>query len=326
MTMKLRPLLEILADGNFHSGEQIGLALSISRTAVWKKIDKLRSMGVEIHSVTGKGYRIPVAVCLLDKRLILELLGRDSETWASRLEVLFSTTSTNADAMFSAQQGLDFNVHVAEHQTEGKGRRGKEWRSPLGSNIYFSMLVSFPSGVAALDGLSLAVAVLVVGALRASGYSGFGLKWPNDILLDGKKLAGILLEITGDVAGPCKVVIGIGINTHLSASIRHEIDQPVIDLAEKFSSPPDRNVIVANLIRALANGVSKFETQGFSAYQAQWQELDLFKGQHVRVGIGRDAVEGLVEGIDHKGALVLRTSSGIRVICSGELIPTMRAL
>lgn len=323
--MDLRPLLEILSDRSFHSGEQIGQMLSISRTAVWKKIEKLREMGIKIHSVTGKGYRIPESVNLLNRQIILRNLEPDATRWQSRLYISFSTRSTNIDAMNGAQSGIDFAVYIAEHQSEGRGRRGREWQSPVGSNIYLSMVVSFQSGIAALEGLSLAVAVMVVRALQKSGYSGFGLKWPNDILLEGKKLAGILLEVTGDVAGPCKVVVGVGINTQLPMACRLKIEQPVADLAESFVLPPDRNLIAASLIRALSDGITQFEIAGFSAFREDWEAMDQYLGKQVQIGSGPTLVEGVNRGVDLRGALRLETKEGIRVFNGGELAPTVRS-
>jgi len=324
--MELRPLLQILSDGYFHSGEQIGRSLAISRTAVWKQINRLREIGVEVHSVTGKGYRLPMAMCLLDRHVILALLGPDASHWESRLYLTFSTSSTNIDAMKYAQRGADSIVCIAEHQSEGRGRRGREWQSPLGCNISLSMLESFRSGAGALDGLSLAVAVMVVDALNESGYSGFKLKWPNDVFLDGKKLAGILLELTGDVSGPCKVVIGVGINTQMPATVKSRVDQPVIDLAEKFVVPPDRNLIVANLIRNLSAGLAVFGSEGFIAFKERWELLDLYRGKQVRLGAGVEAVEGLVQGVDGRGALLLKTGDNVRAINGGELFPSLRPL
>lgn len=324
--MDLRPLLEIISDGTFHSGEKIGKSLIISRTAVWKQIDRLRSLGVDIHAVTGKGYRLPEPMTLLDRDVILQMLGNNADYWAPRLELTFSTGSTNRDVMLRAQQGANSCVHLAEHQSEGRGRRGREWKSPLGSNICMSMLVSFQSGVAALEGLSLAVAVMVVNALRDTGYSGFRLKWPNDILLEGKKLAGILLEMTGDVSGPCKVVVGIGINVNLPVAIKAAIDQPVINLAELFVAVPDRNKIVASLINSLSSGLAIFAKQGFVAFRDQWDLLDYYKGRVVRIGSSIETVEGRVKGVDQSGALLLETQDGIKVITGGELLPSLRPL
>lgn len=324
--MELRPLLNILADGAFHSGEHIGRELSISRTAVWKQVEKLRRIGVDIHSVTGKGYRLPAAIKLLDAERILDYLGSDADRWTSSLHVSFSTLSTNKDCLAAAHNGASCEVFVAEHQERGRGRRGRTWVSPAGSNIYFSMLVTFAKGVAELEGLSLAVAVLVVSALSASGYGGFRLKWPNDVLRGSGKVAGILLEVTGDVAGPCKVVIGVGINVRVSSTLKSQVDQPVADLVEGTSDVPDRNLIVANLIRELQNGIAEFERQGFGSFRDRWQAIDAFSGQRVRIGIGSEWMEGRVLGVDNTGALRLETSNGVKLVSSGELAPSVRAV
>lgn len=324
--MELKPLLKILADGAFHSGEQIGRDLAISRTAVWKQVDKLRRIGVDIHAVTGKGYRLPAAIRLLDAQEILAHLGGDADRWKSDLHVKFSTVSTNKDALAAAHGGGTSGVFVAEHQEQGRGRRGRTWISPAGANIYFSMLVTFAKGVAELEGLSLAVAVVVVNALNASGYAGFLLKWPNDVLRDSRKVAGILLEVTGDVAGPCKVVIGIGINVRVSGALKSQVDQPVADLADGASAVPDRNLIVANLVRGLQQGVIEFERHGFECFREQWESLDAYRGQLVRLGLGADWVEGRVIGVSNKGALQLETAHGVKLVTGGELAPSVRVL
>jgi BirA family biotin operon repressor/biotin-[acetyl-CoA-carboxylase] ligase len=323
-TVDLRPLLEILSDGSFHSGEKIGRALSINLAAVRQQIEKLRQMGIEIRSAAGKGYRIPVRMNLLSRQSILRNLGPDAFVWDLRLKLAFTTKSTNSDAMSCGQAGADSVICIAEHQAEGRGRRGREWQSPLGSNIYMSMLFSVQCGIAALEGLSLAVAVMVVRALQESGYSGFGLKWPNDILLDGRKIAGILLELSGDVRGPCKFVIGIGINTQLSAECRDRIEQPVAALAESFVQTTDRNMIVACLIRELSAGVKQFTAAGFPAFQEAWEALDHYRGKHVQIGGGPAVLEGLVRGVDIGGGLLLETVEGIQVIQGGELAPSVR--
>ncbi len=324
--MDLRRLLNTLADGAFHSGEQIGRQLCISRTAVWKQIDKLRQLGVEIHSVTGKGYRLPAAITLLDAERILACLGGDSERWKKNLHVSFSTLSTNKDALAAAQSGISSGIFLAEHQESGRGRRGRPWVSPAGSNIYFSMLVTFSKGVAELEGLSLAVAVAVVSALSASGYDGFQLKWPNDVLRNSGKVAGILLEVTGDVAGPCKVVIGIGINVRVSSVLRSQVDQPVAELVEGTSAAPDRNLIVANLIRELQLVLTEFERHGFAPFRERWQSIDAFRGQNVRIGVSSDWIEGRVLGVDNSGALQLETIDGIKFVSSGEIAPSVRVV
>lgn len=322
--MDLRPLLRLLASGSFHSGEKLGDELQISRTAVWKQVERLRSLGIEVHSVTGKGYRIPTALSLLSKAQILSQLGASAANWSGSLDVLFSTGSTNVDVMEKAQSGLDRYIVVAEHQTHGKGRRGRTWVSPLGANIYFSMLASFQSGVAALEGLSLVVALLVSRALERCGCRDLGLKWPNDILVDGKKLAGILLEISGDVAGPCKVVIGIGLNVRMPRSAGAQIDQPYTDLESCFSGVPDRNHLVAQLILDLESGLAEFSRTGFSTFYSLWQHRDIYRGTLVELRSGNSSIRGIAQGVNHSGALLLQTEDGLKVITGGEVVPSLR--
>jgi len=324
--MDLRRLLNTLADGAFHSGEQIGRDLSISRTAVWKQVEKLRGLGLDIHSVTGKGYRLPAAMVLLDSKKIIAQLGGDAERWTKVLSVKFSTVSTNRDALEAARSGQEYGIFVAEHQSEGRGRRGRSWVSPAGASIYFSMLVTFAGGAAELEGLSLAVAVMVVRALNASGYTGFSLKWPNDVLRELRKVAGILVEITGDLTGPCKIVIGVGINVRVSATLKSRVDQPVAALAEGTSAVPDRNLIVANLIRELQHGIAEFESGGFAGFKEQWEAIDAYKGHLVRIGCPAGWVEGRVLGVNGRGALQLETVDGHKSVTGGELAPSIRGL
>ncbi len=324
--MDLLPLLQVLSDGQFHSGEQLGGNLSLSRSAVWKQIERLRELGVEVHSVTGKGYRLPTAFDLLDREKILDYLGGASAKWESCFDVLFTVGSTNAEAMRLAQEGADRCLILAEHQTQGRGRRGRVWVSPLGANIYLSMVVSFQMGIAALEGLSLAVALHVVRALEMEGVKGLGVKWPNDILLEGRKLAGILLEVCGDLAGPCKVVIGLGLNIRMPTSASTQINQPYTDLSTHFSCSPDRNRIVATVIDQLTQGFEQFNVSGFAPLQSCWDSLDVYRNTMVEIRAGSNGVEGRVLGVNNTGALVLETLHGLKVIAGGELIPTMRPI
>ena len=198
-------LLKLLGDGRFHSGEELGAALGISRSAVWKRLQGLESeFGLEVQSVRGRGYRLAEPLVAIDPQ-------RVRAPWP--LDVLFSVDSTNAEVMrrLDAGAATPFAV-VAERQTAGRGRRGRAWVSPFGANLYCTLGISVRGGPKELEGLSLVVGLAVVRAIQSLGIAGVGLKWPNDILLDGKKLAGILLELTGDPADLCSVAIGIGIN------------------------------------------------------------------------------------------------------------------
>ena len=211
-------LLSLLADGEFHSGDDLGVALGVTRAAVWKQIQRLQEdRGLDIFSVKGKGYRLASPIDLLDSSKIKGNLSASAKLLVSDVQVFGSVTSTNDIAMKHAEaQGRPGYVCVAEQQTAGRGRRGRPWVSPYGTNIYLSLVWDFFDGAAALEGLSLAVGVVVANALKAKGLAGVELKWPNDVLVEGAKLGGILLEMTGDPSGHCQVVLGVGINTSVS--------------------------------------------------------------------------------------------------------------
>lgn len=322
--MDLRPLLAQLSDGLFHSGERLGSDLGLSRAAVWKQVEKLKAMGVEVHSVTGKGYRLPSALNLLCLEEIQRSLGADSPQWQQSLCVLFSVDSTNTEVVRRMRHGTDRYIVVADHQSVGRGRRGRAWVSPLGANIYMSIGWSFQSGIAALEGLSLVVAVLVVRALGHCGFHGITLKWPNDVLVDGRKLAGILLEVSGDVGGPCRVVIGIGINVRMPGAAAQQIDQPYTDLAANFGSKIDRNMIAAAMILELTRGLEEFERSGFSTFHSQWDDLDTYKGRMVELRAATTVTQGVVQGVDQSGGLILDTGDGVKVMAGGELHTTLR--
>lgn len=322
--MDLRPLVAILSDGGFHSGQALSLELDVTRTLIVRQVEQLREMGIEVHSVTGKGYRLPYMLELINKEHILAQLGASASSWGARLDVLFSTGSTNADALAKGREGLSRYLCIAEHQFAGKGRRGKAWVSPLGASISFSLLWTFEAGMAALEGLSLVVAILVVDALKSCGYKGMGVKWPNDILLEASKLAGILIEIQGDAAGPCKVVIGVGVNVRMPAVGAESIDQRYTDLASHFEMTPDRNRVMAALILSLQAGLHEFSRSGFAAFQQRWNEVDVYRGRVVEIISGANRQRGLSLGVSDSAALLLQTDAGVLSVSGGEIAPSLR--
>ena len=322
--MALRPLVSILTDGGFHSGHALSAELNVTRTLVVRQVEQLRDMGIEVHSVTGKGYRLPYVLELICKEEVLAQLGDSAASWGAEFDVLFSTESTNADAMAKGRAGASRYLCIAEHQSAGKGRRGKTWVSPLGANISLSMLWTFNAGMAALEGLSLVVAILVVDALKSCGYEGMGVKWPNDILLDANKLAGILIEINGDAAGPCKVVIGVGVNVRMPASSAESIDQRYTDLSSNSETIPDRNRIAASLVLSLQAGLAEFARFGFSAFQERWNAVDVYKGRVVDIVSGANRQRGVSLGVNGSAALLLQTDGGVLQISGGEITPSLR--
>jgi BirA family biotin operon repressor/biotin-[acetyl-CoA-carboxylase] ligase len=319
--MPLPVLLPLLADGEFRSGQQLADALGVSRTAVWKQLNKFaQQTGVEIESVRGKGYRIPGGLDLLDAEAVRGGLGPDAANLLRELVIAPAIDSTNAELMRRAQGGASGGlVCVAEQQSAGRGRRGRSWVSPFAGNLYLSLLWDFRSGAAALEGLSLAVGVAVAHALTAACNVQPALKWPNDIQHGGAKLGGILLEMSGDADGACQVVVGIGINVAMPQGAAGEIDQAWTDLRTLAPDCPPRSALLAALLNTLLPLLNDFEAQGFAPWRDAWLALDAFAGEPVVLDTGAQQVAGIARGVDERGALQLETTTGIQSIYGGEI-------
>lgn len=311
----LNRILELLADGQFHSGEELGEKLGVSRAAVWKQLKKLDELNIPCSSVKGKGYRLQDAIELLDKERIRNALSQRLDI----LEVLLDVGSTNTYLFERAADHMGKRYAVlAEKQMGGRGRRGRQWVSPFGKNIYLSLLVSFSGGMAALEGLSLMTAIAVEKALARLGIDGIGLKWPNDVYANGKKLAGILLEVTGEYSSHCQVVIGVGLNLALSSSDAESIEQPWAEL-RTLKPGLSRNEVAATILDELLAVVDEFQRNGFAPYQQYWSERDIYHQQEVRIISAANEKRGRVKGVNRKGELMLQTDNGIEVINAGEL-------
>lgn len=322
--MTLQPLMSLLADGNVHSGRALGEAMGLSRAGVWKQIEALRALGVEVRSLPGRGYLIEGGMGLLDKAFICAQLDPVARHLAQVFDLHFSIDSTNAEASRKAALGEQSWLVIAEHQAQGRGRRGRQWVSPFGRNIYMSLLWPFQTGVAALEGLSLVCALVVVRALQRMGCEGFNVKWPNDILFQQRKLAGILLEISGDVSGPCRVVIGIGVNAQMPAGAGAAIDQPYSDLTAATHHLIDRNRLAAVLISELVRALVEFQRDGFVPFREEWMQLDAYAGQSVEIRAGNHSCVGIAAGVDRSGCLLLDTAEGQVTISGGEMLPSLR--
>ena len=308
--MSSSDLLARLADGDFHSGAELGQQLGISRTAVWKQVQKLGPMGLTVESVKGRGYRLLGGLDLLNQAAIVEGLSAEVEACIDHFELLQRVESTNTQVL-DAPEGV--SVCLAEQQTAGRGRRGRTWVSPYGKNIYLSCAWPFEGGAAVLEGLSLAVGVALVRALANCGLSDLQLKWPNDLLWRGRKVAGILLEMSGDAAGRCQVVVGIGLNVTMAAVDAEEITQPWVSLHEVARNDGvaslSRNEIVAAILNQLLPLLANYEATGFAAWRDEWLALDAFRNCEVSVSSGRQQFQGVARGVDEAGALLLEESS-----------------
>ncbi|PLW81018.1 bifunctional biotin--[acetyl-CoA-carboxylase] synthetase/biotin operon repressor [Kineobactrum sediminis] len=314
-------LVPMLADGEFHSGQALADALGVSRTAVWKQLRRLEELGLQVESAKGLGYRIPGGVELLDDSTVRAGLDTPALGLLHELHLLETIDSTNAEALRRIAGGAGAGlVCCAELQTAGRGRRGRTWISPYARNMYLSLVWEYHEGAAALEGLSLAVGVAVVRALDRLGLPALQLKWPNDLLFNGAKVGGVLLEMAGDATGRCQVVLGVGINVSMPAAAATTIDQAWTDLASiAGSTPVSRNALLASLLNELLPLAAGFSATGFTPWQAPWMTLDAYADTAVILHSGEQRQAGIARGIDSRGALQLETSLGVTSIYGGEI-------
>jgi BirA family biotin operon repressor/biotin-[acetyl-CoA-carboxylase] ligase len=303
MTIQPATLLAALSADAPVSGAELARQLGVTRAAVWKQVEALRELGAPIAASAGSGYRLEWPFQLLDADAI-----RHSVDASLRRRVHIQThwqiDSTNTALLRAAAAGApDLSVVLSETQTDGRGRRGRSWQSPLGGNVYFSLLKRFDAAMGALAGLSIAAGIALARTLRGFGIGDVGLKWPNDLVAEGRKVAGILVELGGEFLGPCYAVIGIGINVRAPDV---KVDQPITDLAALCAIPPSRNDLVARLIENLATATDTFAADGFGAFEREFTEFDALAGKPVRVHTAGAVRDGVAAGIDARGALLVR--------------------
>lgn len=313
-------LLKILADGKFHSGTYLGEALNMSRSAVWKQMKDLQEHGVEVYSVRGRGYRLPRGLDLLDKSKINRALSSASKSEISHIELQTITDSTNLMALRNLNDRRHGALYLTEYQNAGRGRRGRSWVGGLASNLYFSLIWRFSGGAAALEGLSLLVGLSISQALSKLGVNNVQLKWPNDLLFQGKKLSGILLEMQGDASGDISVVIGVGVNVAMqSKQYDEQIEQPWTDLEQICDRQIDRNKLLSTIINQLVSNLQTFSDSGFSTFQKLWQKHHFYQDSYVKLIIGDKELEGICRGVNEQGALLLERFGKIEVYHGGEI-------
>lgn len=324
MTPTQFALVQQLARGDFVSGKALGELMGVSRAAVWKQLQQLQAYGLSVESVKGRGYRVPGGLDLLDKQAVHYELSAQSRACLTKLHlepVMDSTNSWLLRQLLTGEAGPGAAC-IAEQQTQGRGRRGRQWISPFARNLYCSLAWEFEQGVGALEGLSLAVGVATVSALTRLGLTGVQLKWPNDLLHGNRKLGGVLLELTGEASGLCQVVIGIGLNVRMPAPAAASIDQPWIDLAEMVGNVdklPSRSRLAGVLLDELILMLCQFQQQGFAAYHESWEALNAHAGQRVMLTTPSSAVSGWVLGITHQGALRMQVDGKEQVYIGGEV-------
>lgn len=313
-------LVGLLADGRFHSGQGLAEILGVSRTAIWKQMRRLGELGLEVQSVPGRGYRLSRPLELLSREAITADLTPEATDNLTALEVLPRTDSTNEVLRARLDDpGAHGHVCLAEYQRQGRGRRGRDWVSPFGHNLYLSLLWRFPCGPDSMQGLSLAIGTALVAALEQTGLQGAGLKWPNDILVEGRKLGGILIDMSGASGGPTAAVIGIGLNVAMPETAAEGIEQDWTDLRRHLPDGVSRNRLAAGVINQLIAAVRQYEQTGLAGFQPAWQRHDLAHNRRVTVHLPHEAVAGHARGIDESGALIVEIEGRQRRFSSGEI-------
>lgn len=313
-----RQLILQLSDGKLYSGEQLADQAGISRAAIARHISQLQSYGVDIYAIKGKGYRLSTPLQLLDAAIIRQYQA------AGMPEVLLQhvTDSTNSQLMRRLQDGQQLikgAVLVAEAQTAGRGRRGNSWFSPFGANLYFSMYWQLEQGIQAAMGLSLVIGIAVAEVLEQQFALPVKLKWPNDIYLHDKKLAGILIELAGQSHAQCDLVIGLGLNLNMPQNSEQQITQAWTDLQQHLAAPADRNKLVALLQQQIMLHLHSFELSGFRSFSAAFNQRDQFFGKMVCLSSGDKQFCGRSMGVDNQGGVLLEQTSGMQSFYGGEL-------
>jgi BirA family transcriptional regulator, biotin operon repressor / biotin---[acetyl-CoA-carboxylase] ligase len=318
-----------LGPGGFHSGAQLADELGVSRNAIWKTVGGLKELGLGIHAVRNRGYRLATPTAPLSAQQIREGLSPQSRAAIRQIEVEWRLDSTNS-TLFSRTDLLPgrCDVLLAEVQSAGRGRRGRSWLATPGGALCLSLGWVFATMPRDMGSLGLAVGVCVLQALREHVPDDVGantplqLKWPNDLLCDSRKLGGILIDMRAEAGGPSYVVIGIGLNVVLDETARAQISatgtEPC-DLKSLEVSPLARNQVVASLIQCLIRGLAVFERDGLKPFRDEWQRADALRGKAVTVTTVQDATHGVARGIDVDGALLVETANGTVRFISGEV-------
>ncbi|WDF99180.1 bifunctional biotin--[acetyl-CoA-carboxylase] ligase/biotin operon repressor BirA [Pectobacterium carotovorum subsp. carotovorum] len=305
-------LIKILSDGEFYSGELLGEMMGMSRAAINKHIQTIRDWGIDIFTVTGKGYSLPAPMQLLDEEVILKHLPEGGVTV---LPVVDSTNQYILERLDTLSSG---DACLAEYQQSGRGRRGRQWFSPFGANLYLSLYWRLEQGPAAAVGVSLVIGIVMAEVLHKLGADGVRVKWPNDLYLKDRKLAGILVELTGKTGDAANLVIGAGINLQMREPAPDTINQGWINLQEA-GIEINRNTLASTLISELRSALAVFELQGLEPFIPRWEKLDNYFNRPIRLIIGNREIHGIDRGIDRQGALLLEDDGLIIPYIGGEI-------
>ncbi len=302
----------------FVSGEVISERLGLSRAAVWKHVKALRDQGYRIEAAPARGYRLnesPDRLGALELRPLIR-----TRRLGKTLHVFPELGSTNDEARSRAEKGAaDGEVVLAEAQSAGRGRRGRSWSSPPGKNVYLSVILRPDLPPARAPELTLLASVALCDQIRAEGVDA-GIKWPNDELAGGRKLAGILTELATDPERVQWVVLGMGVNVNAEpGDLPEELRPLATSLAGELGRPVARAPFVTGLLATLEGWLDRHAAEGFGPVRAAWRERSHTLGREVRARVGEREVEGVAEDIDETGALLVRARGKLERVLAGDV-------
>ena len=313
-----RDILQRLIAGPV-SGDALAREAGLTRAAMWKRVEALREAGVEIDAQAGRGYALRHALELLDDARILDALPAFVRAGMASLEIAWTLDSTNSELLRRPAPSHGVAALLAERQTGGRGRRGKQWTSPLAAHLYLSVAREFSGGLSRLGGLSLVAGIAAAEALHEAGYGEVRLKWPNDLVVGGRKLGGLLVEGGGEHAGPVRAVIGLGVNVRMPQAMAAAIDQPWTDLASLAATTPSRNAVAAALLSHLVPALDQFDLEGLAPFLQRYARLDALAMQEVAIHLGDAVHAGTALGIADDGALRVRIDGVEKNFHAGEV-------
>jgi len=311
-------LIRALANGEFISGQQFGKEIGVSRAAISNQVKTLTDMGLDIFRVTGKGYKLAQPIDLLSLSLIENYLTQLSSN-RPFIEVHSIIDSTNSYLLRKIPNINKAQTCIAEYQQAGRGRRGRKWQSPFGSHLYLSMYWPLEQGMSEAMGLSLVIGLAISDAIQSFVPNKVELKWPNDVYVSGKKIAGILVELEGQAQGLSHCVVGVGLNVQMPKSTSTEIDQPWTDLKSHYSASIDRNKLVAEVIHCIYQRLEQHQALGFASMLEQWHQQDLFLNKAVKIITGNRETLGTYRGVNEQGAMLLEVNGKVSPVYGGEV-------
>jgi len=314
-------ILIIIADGLFYSGNELARRLGVSRSTIHNYMKRLGELGLDIHSVPGKGYKLAMPLELLKAQALQEHLCDASLKLISQIEIKFQLSSTNSYLMslVRAEPQSSGVACFAEMQSTGRGRRGKAWVSPVGENVYLSILWRFQQTPDDFACLGLAMAVAVARGVKRIGLDSVRIKWPNDIYLNGRKAGGILLEMSGEPQGPCSVVVGVGLNVSMNSLLSRYIDQAWTSLERHSDGYVSRNKVAGIVLSELMLALKSFHASGFESFEAEWKQYDIIKGRQIILEMEGVIVKGRALSIDQFGALLIEQHGEVKRFFHGEV-------